>query len=110
MNRPKRHHFLPETYQKGFLSDDGYIWVYEKGGHEPRPQQPQDAGVIKHYDRITLTDGSTDSSLETETFSMLDNLWKPLYDSMCLDPNSLTAKEMSSFLLGYPVDSCYYQM
>lgn len=99
MSQPKRHHFLPETYQRGFLSDEGYIWVYEKGGHEPRPQQPKDTGVIKHYYRITLADGSTDSSLETQAFSKLDDLWKPLYDTICRDPEGLSAENLISFLL-----------
>jgi len=99
MTSPKRHHFLPITYQNGFLSDDGFIWVYEKGAGEPREQKPKNTGVISNYYKVTMPDGAQDSSLETDILSPIDSLWKPLYDKLHSADPRLNQEEKDAFLL-----------
>ena len=37
MSDPRKHHFIPKFYQRGFTVDRGHkIWVYKKGNKSPR--------------------------------------------------------------------------
>lgn len=64
-NPPKRHHFVPEFYQKGFCSDEGNLYAYKKtfgGLKEWSPAQ------ILYKDNLhTITLGK-EKTLAIETF------------------------------------------
>lgn len=60
---PKRQHFLPEFYLKGFTKD-GMIAVFDRELNEIRVQQPKNTGVIGHFYTIEDTEGRKRFELE----------------------------------------------
>ena len=61
---PKRHHYLPKFYLKGFLGDDGCLAVYDRSSDTVRRQQPENTGVEGHL--YTLTDDQGRKRYELE--------------------------------------------
>jgi hypothetical protein len=45
---PKRHHYLPEFYLKGFCRD-GMLWLFDRPRDQFREQTPENTGVKKLY-------------------------------------------------------------
>lgn len=60
---PKRQHFLPEFYLKGFTKD-GMLAVYDRQSNSVRVQQPKNTGVIGHF--YTLKDAEGRQRFELE--------------------------------------------
>lgn len=71
MNQPRRHHFLPQFYLKGFTGDDGLLWVYDRERDEFRKQQPKDSAVQKDYYTYTDKDGVKHFDIE-QMLSMVE--------------------------------------
>src|SRR5215467_4643858 len=46
--KPRKHHFLPVSYLRNFSSDDGHLYVYERG-REPRISVPGAEACIKDF-------------------------------------------------------------
>ncbi|AWH47961.1 hypothetical protein C1925_01650 [Stenotrophomonas sp. SAU14A_NAIMI4_5] len=51
---PKRQHYLPQFFLKGFLGDDECLAVFDRERNEIRRQQPVNTGAVGHL--YTLTD------------------------------------------------------
>jgi len=81
MNVTKRNHFVPQFYLEYFADEDGFLWVYDKEGGEPREQQPVNTGVEKNLYTITLENGQKDDSLE-KWFARLEGKTKPILDKL----------------------------
>lgn len=80
MSTPKRHHYLPEFYLKGF-SRNKILFVYDRELNEYREQTPKDTAVISHY--YTLKDDEGKKNLEIETFlSQLEGDTKPIIEKL----------------------------
>ena len=47
-NNPRRHHFLPVSYLRNFCSDEGDLYVYERG-KLPRKSIPQKEAHIRDF-------------------------------------------------------------
>ncbi|WP_340121531.1 DUF4238 domain-containing protein [Methylobacter svalbardensis] len=60
---PKRQHFLPEFYLKGFTKN-GMLAVYDRQSNSIRVQQPKNTGVIGHF--YTLKDAEGRQRFELE--------------------------------------------
>lgn len=58
-NQPKKHHFIPEFYQKGFQAEDGTLYVYNKifGGIKSR--NPAQILYEEHLHTIRIGGEST---------------------------------------------------
>jgi len=63
MSNPKRHHYLPEFYQKGF-SGEGGIWLYDRKENLFRNASPKNTGLIGHYYSINGSDGEKNPEVE----------------------------------------------
>ena len=48
MNKPKRHHYLPQFYLKNFCKND-FLWIYDRDNNEYRQQTPINIAVKKKY-------------------------------------------------------------
>ena len=74
--KPKRHHFLPEFYLKGFARDN-LVWVYDREKRQYRHQHVQDTAVIGHYYDAKARTGGTYYGVE-EYLSKMENRAKPV--------------------------------
>jgi len=63
MNKPKRHHYLPQFYLKNFCKN-GFLWVYDRNNNEYRQQTPINTAVKKKYYTITGPDGRSHNEIE----------------------------------------------
>ena len=63
--KPKKHHYLPESYQYNFVNSKRKIWVYDKKTAEIRQQPPRTTAVINNYYSLRLKDGSLSTEIET---------------------------------------------
>ncbi|QOY23235.1 DUF4238 domain-containing protein [Xanthomonas citri] len=61
---PKRQHFLPRFYLKGFTADDDLLSVYDRTTGEVRRQAPDNTAVTGHL--YTLTDDQGRKRFELE--------------------------------------------
>ncbi|ARR12889.1 hypothetical protein B7L66_12170 [Xanthomonas citri pv. citri] len=61
---PKRQHFLPRFYLKGFTRDDQLLSVYDRTTGEVRRQSPDNTAVTGHL--YTLTDDQGRKRFELE--------------------------------------------
>ena len=83
-NRSRRHHYIPQFYQRLFLrADEAPIWVYDKRGGAPRSQYPVNTGVEKDLYTVPAGDGSPTDALETELFAFLDGLASAILRRWC---------------------------
>lgn len=64
MLSPKRHHYLPEFYLKGFTRDE-MLWIFDRKAREYRRQPPRNTAVIGHYYTTATESGEKDYSIET---------------------------------------------
>jgi len=72
MSKPKRHHYLPQSYLVGFSADDGCVCVYDRVRNEYRPQKPLNTGVISHYYSVIDDKGEKRTDLESELLQFVD--------------------------------------
>lgn len=63
MPNPKRQHYLPAFYLKGFTRD-GLLWLYDRQKDEYRRQPPHNTAVIGHYYTTSTDSGERDYSVE----------------------------------------------
>lgn len=63
MPSPKRHHYLPEFYLKGFVRDD-LLWLFDRKSQQYRQQAPKNTTVIGQYYTTTTESGEPDTSIE----------------------------------------------
>lgn len=80
--RAKRHHYVPQTLLRGFVNEDGKIWVSEKGmdGRFSSPEERNTAGAFwrRNYN-MTLEDWRPSDRLETGFWSSVDNFLGDLF-------------------------------
>lgn len=80
MSTPKRHHYLPEFYLKGFRRDK-VLFIYDRELNEYREQSPKDTAVKSHY--YALEDDEGKKNLEIESFlSKIEGDAKPIIDKL----------------------------
>ena len=58
-NYPKKHHFIPEFYQKGFCSEGGELYAYKKTYGSLKPWKPSQILYEKHLHTITVENERT---------------------------------------------------
>ncbi len=59
MSVPKRHHYLPQFYLKGFCPTDG-LWVYDREKGECRKSRPKAVAFKKGFYAVQGSDGELD--------------------------------------------------
>ena len=63
MNKPKRHHYLPQFYLENFCKN-GFLWVYDRNNNKYRQQTPINTAVKKKYYTITGPNGRSHNEIE----------------------------------------------
>lgn len=63
MSLPKRHHYLPQFYLRGFCRDDSFC-IFDRDKNEFRVQTPINTAVQKQFYSVRNEDGSFDPALE----------------------------------------------
>lgn len=58
-NSPKKHHFVPEFYQKGFLSEDGELYAYKKTYGSLKSWTPSQILYKEHLHTISIKNERT---------------------------------------------------
>jgi Protein of unknown function (DUF4238) len=76
LNQKKKHHYIAQTYLKGFCGPDGKVCVYSKD----RPTQswwaaPQTIAFEKYYYSQPLPDGGQDNNRLEDLFSSIEDYW-----------------------------------
>jgi hypothetical protein len=64
VTKPKRHHYLPESYLDGFCIN-GRLWLFDREELQFRLQTPKNTAVETDFYTVTDEHGSKDTSLET---------------------------------------------
>lgn len=59
MSVPKRHHYLPQFYLRGFREDQG-LWVYDRERDDFRRRNPEKFGFEKGYYALLDEEGTQD--------------------------------------------------
>ncbi|MGD8307459.1 MAG: DUF4238 domain-containing protein [Ignavibacteria bacterium] len=62
-DEPKRHHYLPKFYLKGFTKDDK-LWIYDRQRNEFRAQTPINTAIEKDYYSFIDKNGKKNTSVE----------------------------------------------
>lgn len=78
INRKNRkHHFVSETYMKGFLNAEGRVWVYRlEAPEDPHSVSPSAVGYRNHYYSQTLPDGSRESHRFEDLWGVIEEVWE----------------------------------
>ena len=63
MNEPKRHHYLPQMYLRGFANGER-VWVYDREKSEYREQGVVNTAVQRDYYAVTDASGAKNRDLE----------------------------------------------
>lgn len=99
MTAPKRHHYLPQFYLRGFCRDDSF-WVFDRGKGEFRVQTPINTTVQTHYYSYRKKDGSLDPTLEN-LISQVEGSVAPIIEKLGQgDVISLEEKQTISLFAG----------
>lgn len=82
MSDPKRHHYVPKVYLKGFVGDDSLLECIEKPSARQFPTQPLNAAVGKHMNTIILEDGTTDRTSIEDFFQQFETSYPEAISSI----------------------------
>ena len=63
MSTPKRHHYLPDFYLRGF-GEDNRLGVFDRVRNAFRTDQPKNIAVERYYYAVERTDGTKDVRIE----------------------------------------------
>jgi hypothetical protein len=79
LNQKKKHHYIAQTYLKGFCNPQGKVCVYSKD----RPEKswwaaPESIAFEKHYYSQPLPDGGQDNNRLEDFFSSIEDGWPQL--------------------------------
>jgi hypothetical protein len=72
LSDPKRHHYVPEVYLKGFIGDDDLIECIEKPSAHRFSTQPINAAVGKHMNTVKREDGTKDQTSIEDFFHQFE--------------------------------------
>jgi hypothetical protein len=100
MSNPKRHHYLPQFYLKGFCRDE-YLWVYDRKTNQVRRQTPINTAIQSHYYSVEDEDGEKNTEIES-FLSQIEGLTKPIIQKVSnKDEISVEEKEILSVFLAF---------
>jgi hypothetical protein len=81
MNKPKRHHYLPDFYLNRFTDDNGLFWVYDRNKSEIRPQTPINTCVQSGYYSYDDKDGNRHTEVE-ELLNTVETSAEPIIEKI----------------------------
>lgn len=77
MSVPKRHHYLPRFYLRGFCPSDD-LWVYDREKGECRKSQPKTVAVKKGFYAVQHPDGVKDYEEVEKRLGVIENYAAPV--------------------------------
>jgi len=69
----RRHHYLPQFYQKRFAGDDGLVCIFDRETKEFRHQPPLNTALQRDFYTITDKQGVKSEAIE-RMFSGLESI------------------------------------
>jgi hypothetical protein len=63
-----KHHYVPAFYLRGFIEQNGLVWVYSKGMDKVFSNTPENIGYKKHYHTFEKADGGKDTNTIEDYF------------------------------------------
>jgi len=97
---PKKHHFLPQFYLRGFSRED-HVCLYDREKREYRRQKPINIAFVKHFYTTALEGGESDTLVE-EMLSRIEGQAKPIIDDLISGKHlTLTQRFRLSRFLGF---------
>src|ERR1051326_5448869 len=74
----RKHHYVPQFYQKGFADVDGLLWVYDRKIHTYKKLHP--TVICRSEDLYTIghAHGPRDRRVETEILSPIESAAAPV--------------------------------
>jgi uncharacterized protein DUF4238 len=102
MPRPKRHHFVPESYLEGFIdSESGCLHAYDKTTKKYWTPKPKNVMVIKdYYQQTHVSDGIDPDIFEKILGESLENQAKIAFRKLLNPPLSFTEDD-TAYILKY---------
>jgi hypothetical protein len=82
MSVPKRHHYLPQFYLKGFCRGD-HLWVYDRKENTVRKQTPANTAIQTNYYTLEDEDGNRNTAIEL-MLAEIEGEAKPVIDKAAL--------------------------
>jgi len=70
-NEPKRHHYVPEAYQRGFADTDDRLWFYDRLSRQFRKVHPRHICCERELYTIN-PDGDANQNIEAKYLSRID--------------------------------------
>jgi Protein of unknown function (DUF4238) len=71
LNEPRRHHYVPQFYQKGFSDTDERLWLYDRRTQKYAKAHPRDICCEKEFYTID-PQGTRDRHIESDWLSQVD--------------------------------------
>jgi len=85
----ERHHYIPEFYTKGFLNNDGKLYVYDKVKDEIRKNAVSPKQIFFEWNRNSfMTDRGEENGMLEDLYSKLDCHFAKIIQEFRDKPNS----------------------
>jgi Protein of unknown function (DUF4238) len=82
MNLSRRHHYLPQMYQRGFADAAGFVWVFDRQENLYNHQHVVNTCVKKDFYTITGPDGAKSDKVEQMLANMVEGPMKRIIDRL----------------------------
>lgn len=79
---PRRHHVLPQRYQRGFADAQGFVWVFDRRRRRISCENPANIAVQKHFYTIEGSDPLHGASLEQFLANQIEGPFWPTLDRL----------------------------
>jgi len=101
LKQKKKHHYIAQTYLKGFCNPDGKVCVYLKDRpKDPWYAQPDTIAFENYYYSQPTDDGGQDNSRLEDFFCSLENRWPDILSAV---QNKEQLREHFSDLLSFVI-------
>lgn len=100
INKPKKHHYLAQSYLKNFASTShkDKIFFQRRSFKEPVLKTIVDVACVGHFYTFENQSGEKDYIVETGLFGMLDSDLAPTFDRLNATPYPFAAKPVHTML------------
>jgi hypothetical protein len=97
MKQLGKHHFIPRFLIKGFVNNNGNVWVYDKRYDQIKKDSVGPGGIFYEWGRNNLEkDGTSSSIIEDEWFKYLDNFCKTAVINFQEMPNTESLHDLEN--------------
>lgn len=100
MPRPKRHHYVPESYLKGFVDpESNCLHAYDRVSGNFWKPKPQEMMVIRnYYTQKHAPTGADPDVLEKGLGGWIESMIKGSFSKLLNDPHALTKEDTANIL------------